>query len=326
MANTINMEKFNKKSRLAIVGDLMLDRYIDGVVERISPEAPIPIVNVKEITHILGGAGNVMSNAATLGAYVSAFGVVGNDEEGRLVRKSLKTKGIDDSHIVIENKRPTSVKTRIIVGHHQLLRYDMESLEEISDKSNELILEGLEKISDSLDMILLSDYDKGTMNLPLVSSILKLASRRKVPVLVDPKLKYCKNYRGVDYVKINLHNAERVSGISASSEDDIRKIASFLSDILRCKNVIITRGKDGLSVSTNSTFIRMPALAKEVFDVTGAGDVMMAALGIAISNKYSLKDACEIATIAAAVKVGKVGTYSVSLKELMERVKIHNGN
>jgi D-beta-D-heptose 7-phosphate kinase/D-beta-D-heptose 1-phosphate adenosyltransferase len=267
-----------------------------------------------------------MGNAATLGAYVNAFGVVGNDEEGRVVRKSLKTKGIDDSYIVIEDKRPTTVKTRLIVGHHQLVRYDMESLEEVSYKSNDLIIEGLEKIASSLDMILLSDYDKGTMNLPLVSSILKLAVRNKLPVLVDPKLKYCKNYRGVNYVKINLHNAEKVSGMLASSEDNVRKIALLLSDILQCKNIIITRGKDGLSASTNGTFIHMPALAKEVFDVTGAGDVMMAALGIAISNGYSLKDACGIATIAAAIKVGKVGTYSVSLKELVERVKVHNGS
>jgi len=325
MKKTIRLDNFCKEARIAVVGDLMLDRYMMGDVERISPEAPLPVVDVSNIINIPGGAANVMSNLASLGAKVWGFGATGNDKEGELVKDGLLQKQIDVENILVDTRRPTTLKCRVVVGHHQMLRYDIESRDEVSDELASRIINGLSNIARNVDMIVISDYDKGLMSRPLVTSILKIAQNNKIDVLVDPKVIGTRNYSAVKYLKINLSNAKKVIGMEfANRANGTEEVCRNLASILQCSNVIITMGKQGLLVLSNGNINHIPALAKDVYDVTGAGDVMTAVLSIALANGYDILTACEIGTIAASIKVSKIGTYSVSSHELINEINLHN--
>jgi rfaE bifunctional protein kinase chain/domain len=325
MKKTIRLDNLCKETRIAVVGDMMLDRYMMGDVERISPEAPLPVVDVSSIVNIPGGAANVMSNLASLGAKVWGFGATGNDKEGELVKDDLLRKQIDVENILVDTRRPTTLKCRVMVGHHQMLRYDIESRDEVPDELASGIINGLNDIARNIDMIVISDYDKGLMSRVLVTSILQIAKNNKIEVLVDPKVMGTRNYSAVKYLKINLSNAKKVIGMElANRANGTDEICRNIASILQCSNIIMTMGKDGLLVLSNGDINHIPAVAKDVFDVTGAGDVMTAVLSMALANGYDLLTACEIGTIAASIKVSKIGTYSVSIRELINEVNIHN--
>jgi rfaE bifunctional protein kinase chain/domain len=325
MNKTIRVDNFCKEARIAVVGDVMLDRYMMGDVERISPEAPLPIVDVSSILNIPGGAANVMSNLASLGAKVWGFGATGNDKEGELVKDDLLHKQINVENILVDTRRPTTLKCRVMVGHHQMLRYDIESRDEVPDEVASGIINGLNDIARNVDMIVISDYDKGLMSRPLVTSILQIAKNNNIEVLVDPKVTGIRNYSAVEYLKINLSNAKKVIGMEyANQANGPDGVCRNLASILQCSNIIITMGKDGLLVLSNGNISHIPALAKDVYDVTGAGDVMTAVLSMALVNGYDILTACEIGTIAASIKVSKIGTYSVSSRELINEINMHN--
>lgn len=321
----IDLSEFKAGTKIGVVGDLMLDKYLIGDVDRISPEAPVPVVEIKDTKYVLGGAANVMSNARTMLAEVYGFGVMGNDNEGRILRSELLRKSIHTDGIVIDDSRPTTTKCRILAGHYQLLRYDLEEKTEIEDQILDRVIEKVSQIIPSLDILVLSDYDKGVLCAKMISKLKLLAKENGVRILVDPKLRNTKTYDGVDYVKINLHNAERVTGISPSTPQDIQNICLVLRQVLNCENIVLTRGKDGLTYLSRGEVGHVKTMAKDVFDVTGAGDVMTASLAIALAHNYDIDTACHIGSLASAVKVSKVGTYSVSFTELEEAVRTFNG-
>lgn len=319
----IGLSRFRRKAKVVVLGDVMLDRYFWGTVDRISQEAPVPIVDVNEVRHTLGGAANVMSNSRGLLAEVWAFGVVGNDPEGSIIRSELAGKGVYTQNLLTDNSRPTTVKCRVMSGHYQISRYDIEKREEINNDIQDELIEGLEKLSSDIDIIIISDYDKGVLTRGLIDRIIEISKKEAVPILVDPKVRNTRYFRSIDYLKINLHNAERVTGIPYFEDEDIETICHALASDLKCDNIIVTRGKDGLTYISHGKINNIKTMAKEVFDVTGAGDVMTSALGIALANGYDLESSCYIGTLASAIKVSKVGTYSVSISELEEAVKLY---
>ena len=206
-----------------------------------------------------------------------------------------------------------------------MLRYDFESHEHLSNSIASNIFKGLEEIARKIDMLVISDYDKGVMSPNVISSILKIARNYKIEVLVDPKVNGTRSYVAVEYLKINISNAKKVTGMDfVTPSKASEQICQTLAKIIQCNNLIVTTGKDGLLVFSEGKMTQIPALAKEVYDVTGAGDVMTAVLSLALANGYDIKTACEIATMAASVKVSKIGTYSVSKEELINEINIRS--
>jgi D-beta-D-heptose 7-phosphate kinase/D-beta-D-heptose 1-phosphate adenosyltransferase len=305
--------------RVLVLGDFMVDRYIFGEATRISPEAPVPVVNVHRIEHRLGGAANTIHNIVSQGGAVNAIGIVGEDDEGKWLVNNLRRIGVDVAGIVIDKDRPTTCKTRVMVGHHQIVRFDYEITDEINESTEQRILDFIKKKIDYVDCLAISDYDKGLITTKLIKSLVKMASKKGKLIIVDPKIRHHLDYRGITILKTNIYNASIVTGISPSNIENIAEIGSFLLKNLRSKGVIVTCGKDGMIVlDDNSHVIHIPAFAKQVYDVTGAGDVVTATLTLALSAGATLKDAALLSSVAAVIKVGKVGTASVTSKEIKE--------
>jgi len=320
----IDLTKFYREANVAVIGDIMVDRYLKGTVDRISPEAPVPIVFVEDVKNIPGGAANVMANASGLGARVMALGVVGDDSEGKFVISDLFNRGVDVHNILVDTDRSTTLKCRVMVGSHMMMRYDMENRHSISQELESKLVNSFEQIAKLVDILVISDYEKGLMTQSLIKSILNIAERYNLCTLVDPKARSIWHYVGIKYVKINLLNAEIATGISRSSHEDDARICSVIADTLDCESVILTIGKQGLSIFSQGKLDHVSAMAKDIYDVTGAGDVVSSVLGIALANGYNIKDACCISTIAAGIKVGKVGTYSLTLEELIDKINRYN--
>jgi rfaE bifunctional protein kinase chain/domain len=322
VAKSIDIAKFySKRAKIAVVGDVMLDRYISGEVDRVSPEAPVPVVDVNNVRDVLGGAANVMSNLAGLGAQVWGFGVVGDDAEGKLLKEELLRRKVDISSIVVDANRPTTLKCRVVVGHHQMVRYDVESRREISHDFESKIISDIKKAAHTSDMLVISDYDKGVMTPSLIRLISDLADDHNLKTLVDLKIKNARNYVDIDYIKINLSNAQKLTGIDYFSEADSEKVCHALANIFKDNIIVLTTGKGGLSIFSEGMFTHLPALARDVYDVTGAGDVVTSSLSIALAAGFDVETACEISTIAASIKVGKIGTYSLTRDELTNEIK-----
>jgi D-glycero-beta-D-manno-heptose-7-phosphate kinase len=323
MAKSIDIAKFFKKqARIAVVGDVMLDRYISGEVDRVSPEAPVPVVDVNNIREVLGGAANVMSNLAGLGAQVRGIGVVGDDAEGKILRDELFQRKVDISNIKVDAERLTTLKCRVVVGHHQMVRYDIETRQELSFDSESKIINALTKIVSARkpDILVISDYNKGVMTPSLIRSISGIAKGYNLRTLVDLKIKNARSYVDIDYIKINLSNAQKLTGIDYYTEANSEKMCHELAKIFEDNNIILTTGKGGLSIFSEGMFTHIPAPVRDVFDVTGAGDVVTSVLSMALAAGYDIKTACEISTIAASIKVGKIGTYSLTGDELTDEI------
>jgi D-glycero-beta-D-manno-heptose-7-phosphate kinase len=323
MVKPIDLARFfRERSMIAVVGDVMLDRYISGEVDRVSPEAPVPVVDVSNIRDVLGGAANVMSNLAGLGAQVWGFGVVGDDAEGKILRDELFQRKVDISGIVVDGRKPTTLKCRIVVGHHQMVRYDIETRQELSFDSESKIINALTKIvsARTSDILVISDYNKGVMTPSLIRSISGIAKGYNLRTLVDLKIKNARSYVDIDYIKVNQSNAQKLTGIDYCTEADSEKMCHALAKIFKDNNIILTMGKGGLSIFSQGKLTHIPALARDVYDVTGAGDVVTSSLSMALAAGYDIKTACEISTIAASIKVGKMGTYSLTREELTNEI------
>jgi rfaE bifunctional protein kinase chain/domain len=318
---------FRKQAKITVVGDLMLDKYISGEVDRVSPEAPVPVVDVTNIKYVLGGAANVMSNLTGLGAQVQGFGVAGDDAEGKLLRDELFQRKVDTSGIVVDPSRPTTLKCRVIVGHHQMVRYDIETRREISDGSKSKIVNDVKEAARISDMLVISDYNKGVMTPSLIRLISDIAHEYNLRTLVDLKTKNARSYVDIDYIKINLSNAQKLTGIDSfyDYETDSEKMCHALATIFKDKTIVLTTGKGGLSIFSEGIFTHIPALPRDVYDVTGAGDVVTSVLSIALAAGYDIETACEISAIAASIKIGKIGTYSLTREELTNEINKLNG-
>ncbi|OGW60021.1 MAG: hypothetical protein A2V83_07870 [Nitrospirae bacterium RBG_16_64_22] len=308
--------------RVVVVGDLMLDRYVWGSVERISPEAPVPVVRVMRETVHLGGAANVVGNLARLGAKVSVIGAIGRDEAGSVLLTELRKTGAECGGIVVSDKRPTTIKTRVIAQHQQVVRFDREDAGELGDGSRRRLLDGLTERVPEADAVVVSDYSKGVVSRELLAKVVARARRRGIPVSVDPKIGHFPWYRGVTVVTPNTAEASAGAGIPIRDEDSLSAAGGRLLKLLRSDSVLITRGEHGMSLfEAGGRITHIPTAAQEVFDVTGAGDTVIAVLTLALAAGVSLVDAARLSNAAAGIVVGEVGAVSVSPESLREAIR-----
>ena len=308
------MEKANRdqfsKARLLVVGDVMLDRYWFGDTNRISPEAPVPVVQVGKIDERLGCAANVARNVAALGAKTTILGVIGDDEPGRRVIDLLRSSGVD-SQLEIDGKVPTTVKLRVIARQQQLIRLDFE--EAPSEAALAHKLERYEKLVGNADVVILSDYGKGALG--QVALMIEQARAQKKMILVDPKGYDYSKYRGATVLTPNRSELRQVVG-QWSSEEDLTKRAQDLRKSLNLEALLLTRSEEGMSLFTEAGVSHVKAQAREVFDVSGAGDTVIGTLAVALASGWPLERAMALANRAGGIVVGKLGTATVTSEEL----------
>ena len=304
-----NREQFSK-ARLLVVGDVMLDRYWFGDTNRISPEAPVPVVQVGKIDERLGGAANVARNVADLGAKTTILGVSGDDEPGNRVNELLKSSGVD-SQLEIDSKVPTTVKLRVIARQQQLIRLDFE--EAPSEAALAHKLERYEKLVGDADVVILSDYGKGALG--QVALMIEQARSQKKMILVDPKGDDYAKYRGATVLTPNRSELRQVVG-QWTSEEDLTKRAQDLRRSLDLEALLLTRSEEGMSLFTDAGVSHVKAQAREVFDVSGAGDTVIGTLAVALAAGWPLERAMALANRAGGIVVGKLGTATVTSEEL----------
>ncbi|QWD48879.1 D-glycero-beta-D-manno-heptose-7-phosphate kinase [Polynucleobacter paneuropaeus] len=304
-----NLEQF-AKTRLLVVGDVMLDRYWFGDTHRISPEAPVPVVQVGKVDERLGGAANVARNVAALGGHATILGVIGDDEPGQRVTQLLTASGVD-SQLEVDSKVPTIVKLRVIARQQQLIRLDFE--EPPSNKALARKLERFEKSLADADVVILSDYGKGALD--QVTLMIEQARAQNKMILVDPKGEDYEKYRGATVLTPNRSELRQVVG-RWSSEEDLTKKAQDLRRSLNLQALLLTRSEEGMSLFTDAGVSHVKAQAREVFDVSGAGDTVIATLAVALAAKWPLEKAMALANRAGGIVVGKLGTATVTSEEL----------
>ncbi|HEV8188073.1 MAG TPA: D-glycero-beta-D-manno-heptose-7-phosphate kinase [Pyrinomonadaceae bacterium] len=300
-----------------VLGDVMLDEFVWGDVTRISPEAPVPVVDVRRESIHLGGAANVLANLVALGARGSVVGVVGKDGSGERLRAGLRELGALDQGVIVDETRPSTTKTRIIAHSQLVVRADRESRTPVSAKTEDQILSFLKDALTHADAFVISDYDKGVVTQRILREILPLAYVR-VPVLVDPKLRNFNFYRPATLVTPNHLEALRMSDTEDHSDDGSLHAAKVIREKLGCDAVLITRGDRGMMLlESNGQPVFVETAAREVYDVTGAGDTVIAALAGALASGATMLEAATLANHAAGIVVGKVGTATVSADELI---------
>lgn len=305
----------NTKPNILVVGDLMIDHYLWGDCDRISPEAPVQVVNVAKETAVLGGAGNVVNNLHTLGASVSVASVIGQDEIGRELTLMLKSLGIKTEGLVTQEGRKTSKKSRVIASNQQILRYDKESKEDISIESVDKIVSAIKKDLFLYDMIILSDYGKGVLTPSLCQEVISVAASMNKKVLVDPKGKDYSKYKGAHFLTPNKKEACEATGIDIIDDKSLLRAGEWLRKECELELSMITLSEDGIAIFENE-MTKVPTVAKEVFDVTGAGDTVISSLAYAISSGKDIVSAAHFANAAAAVVVGKIGSATATMDEI----------
>ncbi|HSH46864.1 MAG TPA: PfkB family carbohydrate kinase [Longimicrobiales bacterium] len=306
-------------AHVLVVGDVMLDVYLRGGASRISPEAPVPVVRVADEWRALGGAANVAANLGALGARVSLVGLVGADSGGDALRRTAREQKVNDGGLVEDAERPTTVKTRVLVGHQQVARYDQEVDVDVSGAMVEALVERVESLVSEADAIVLEDYDKGVLVPSLIEAALDGARRRGIPVVVDPKARHFFEYRGSTVFKPN--HPELSSALQAPVLADDAEWMERTRRHLECENLLVTLGAQGMALMTESgTHVRVPAVARAVYDVSGAGDTVSAVLAATLAAGGSAEEGAILATHAAGVEVGKAGVVTVAPEEIMESI------
>lgn len=306
--------------KIAVIGDVMLDRYFYGEVKRISPEAPVPVTKINRISSVLGGAANVAANLAHLECRVFMGGVTGDDENRQLLEKMMNEAGIDYSGLVKSQHRKTITKLRVLGGQQQMLRLDFEETGDLVPDEIISLRAWLENLLDNgLDGIIVSDYAKGVCSDDFCQWVITQGKAYGVPVLIDPKGADWTKYRGCDFITPNLKEMCEAAGCQRENEDEaVVAMAMAAKDKFQIKNVVVTRSERGMTLVNNEEIIHSPAAAIEVFDVSGAGDTVAAALLVAAAGKLELSDAVYMANRAAGIVVAKVGTYPVHREELLK--------
>lgn len=306
-----------RRKKILVLGDLMMDKYIWGDVSRISPEAPVPVVEVRKDTRCLGGAGNVSHNLESLGASSLLVGVVGNDHEGLWIRENVA----ENKGIIIDEKRPTIVKTRIIAHHQQVVRVDLEKKSSVSAAIENQITDLI--YHDRYDGILLSDYNKGTLTKSLMKKILPYAQRKKIPVFVDPKIENFFLFSPVTLITPNNHEAERIVHHPCVSDEEAEKAGAKILARISAQYLILKRGEQGMTVfEKGKKAYHIPTTAREVFDVTGAGDTVIAVASLALLSGATIREATLLSNTAAGIVVGKLGTATLTSDELIDGLRL----
>lgn len=309
------------KARVLVAGDIIMDRYIWGDVSRISPEAPVPVVEVKRETMMLGGAANVVRNMATLGAKPLLCGVVGGDRTGRSILQKVEKMALDVEGVVIEPERPTSIKTRVVASNQQVVRFDRETRKEILPETRERLLRFIEEHLNALDAVVVSDYGKGVISASFMEALREMVSGLSVIVAVDPKMENFKYYREVDVITPNHHEAGAFCGFEILDDDSLKASGKDMLERLNCRAVLITQGKRGMTLFERSGGItHIPTVARKVFDVTGAGDTVIGTLALGLASGVDLKSAAVVSNYAAGIVVGEVGTSAVRGEDLKKAI------
>lgn len=315
------ISKFSQ-AKVLVIGDLMLDEFIWGTVDKISPEAPVPVVLVQSESFMPGGASNVANNIAALGGKVYLSGIVGNDKNADILTGELTKKGIDLGGVIVDGGRPTILKTRIIAHHQQMVRVDRERVESVSDNICDQILSFVRRKIDEVDALIVEDYGKGVITARLLNEVIPLAKRHKKIITVDPKIDHSSYYKGITSITPNKQEAEGLSGIKIESDEDIGRAAKRILKNLKLESVLVTLGENGMRLFEKSGQVtHIPTVAQEVFDVSGAGDTVIATFTLALASGATMKDAAYIANYAGGIVVGKVGVAVVTTQELSERIK-----
>jgi len=311
-----------KKAKILVIGDLMIDHYLWGEVNRISPEAPVQVVDIEKETSVLGGAGNVVNNLHALDCEVAVLSVIGKDEAGQELKALLQAIDVD-MFLLEQEERKTSKKSRIIASHSQVVRYDKESKEEISSQSENLLYRNFVEICENYDVILLSDYGKGLLTHKLTQRLIAYASFKNKKVLIDPKGRDYSKYKGAYLLTPNKKEAIEASGIEIKDDTTLIHALKILKNIANLSVSLITLSEDGIAIFDDKLLIR-PTVAREVYDVTGAGDTVLASLGYCLAQGKDILEAIEFANLSAGVVVGKLGSATATLEEIEEyRASLH---
>lgn len=310
--------------RVLVVGDLMIDEYMWGDVERISPEAPVPIVSVRNETYRLGGAGNVVNNLVDLGAKVVVTGVVGTDNRGKMLLEKMASLDIETGGIIRLDDRPTIRKTRIIASDQQVLRIDWEKIAPVPDDQLPPIHRFLEQFIPEVDAVIVSDYGKGLVSAALMERVTAAAGKHGKFAIADPKGLDFSRYAGVSMITPNKKEASLAAGIDIVDESSLNRAGNRLLEIVNSDSVLITLGKDGMQLMRKGAApFHIKARSKQVYDVSGAGDTVLAVMGLAAASGFSMEDCARLANIAAGIVVGKIGTATVSVEELREALALN---
>ena len=320
--NFKDFSNYCSNTRALIIGDIMLDRYVIGDVNRISPEAPVSVFLSQSSKHVLGGAGNVFNNLISLGVYATLISIIGEDSFGNQIQKILKSKKNTNFYLFKEKNKPTTVKTRYSVKGQQLIRIDEEKKEKLSDLAHKFILKRFKKEILKHNVVILSDYNKGIFNQKLTQELIKLSNKCNIPIIVDPKNKDFNIYKNASLITPNQLEASLVTNLPCNSNRETEICAKNIMDKYTIKKVLITRGSEGLSYMEKKETVHQSTKKIEVFDVSGAGDTVLAVLSVCISNKISIKNSLDLANRAAGLVVGKLGTSTISLNELFKEEQL----
>jgi D-beta-D-heptose 7-phosphate kinase / D-beta-D-heptose 1-phosphate adenosyltransferase len=309
----------SERPKILIVGDLILDEYIWGGVHRISPEAPVPILETRSENLALGGAANVANNLVGLGCEVHLCGAIGQDEKGDKLLQTIHDRSIQTEGIFRFVHRPTTSKMRIIAHNQQILRVDKEDNRPITEETEKKLIQYINQIIPGMDGIICSDYHKGILTEKVIKAIMHRAQKYQKSVIVDPKSSDFSLYKGATVITPNLREVDRSVPIKINDKEDLGRSAEYLLNLTKAQAILITQGKDGMSLFQNKEEpVSIPTVAKEVFDVTGAGDTVISVFSMAVFVGFDYKEAAWLSNMAASVVVGKVGTAVVTLEEINE--------
>lgn len=315
-----------KGKRILILGDVGLDEYVQGHVRRISPEAPVPVLEVESEDQRLGLAANVAQNVQSLGGQALLVSAVGADQSGEKLGQLIQANQISKDHLVLDPKRPTTRKTRVMAQHHHLVRVDYELKRALDSEVEKLLLRKVEDLLPTVDVVVVEDYAKGVVSESLVLGVLSLCKRFQRKVLVDPHRETPgRYYFGADLIKPNFDEAVALAGLNYDSlrenPNRVYETGLALKELTQAKDLVLTRGKDGMTIFSQGRIIDVPTFAKKVFDVTGAGDTVIAALALGTAAELPLVESCWLANFAAGVVVGKVGCVPCPIPELVEYIE-----
>ncbi|MDR6941311.1 D-glycero-beta-D-manno-heptose-7-phosphate kinase [Mucilaginibacter pocheonensis] len=319
MINKIRaIQSSNKKPSILVIGDLMIDHYIVGSASRLSPEAPVPIVNVKNESVTLGGAGNVVQNLVALGARVTVAGVIGNDAAGTQIIEILTNEGVETHAIIKDDSRPTTLKTRVLAGSHQLVRIDRETVDEVSGTVADKLMNILAGYMSNADMVVLSDYNKGLFSPALTQRLITEANNQGKKVIIDPKGLNYEKYKGAYIIKPNRKElAEAAKTERINSLDSLKQAAKVIFEQTGTEYLVVTLSEEGMVILSELTHKLLPVKATEVFDVTGAGDTVLATIAYFIAAGLTIEEACELANHAAAIVIRHVGSATTTIDEII---------
>jgi len=307
--------------RILVLGDLMVDRYLWGRVERISPEAPVPVVDVERQSETLGGAGNVAANLRALGAEALLAGVVGDDAEGEALIASLAARGVDTRLVARDDTRPTTVKTRVIAHSQQVVRFDREARGDVHGAARETLLAGIARELAACEGMIVSDYGKGVITRTVLENVIAAAQERRVHVSVDPKESHIDAYRGVGILTPNQYEAGTVMAKRVVDEATLMEVGWGLQRRLDAGAVLVTRGPQGMSLfERGGRYTHLPTVAREVYDVTGAGDTVVSVVALALAAGADYPQACFLSNHAAGIVIREVGTAACTPAQLLDSI------